>query len=77
MHPPVRAAHKVEKGLAVLICSDGFWEYVNETEMQETLCNSSDSRGWLEAMHACLKEKVGEYNDNYSAICLKINNRKR
>ncbi len=58
--------------LSVLICSDGFWEYVNEDEMLEMLTNTTTAHDWLEAMLRCHSEKVDKFNDNYSAICLRI-----
>lgn len=63
---------KIKPNLSVLICSDGFWEYVNEDEMRETLLNTATSHDWLEAMLKHHSEKVDVYNDNYSAICLRI-----
>lgn len=61
-------------GLSVLICSDGFWEYVNEDEMTYTLKEAKSSHMWLEEMMKLHKEKAVKYNDNYSAICLRIIN---
>ncbi len=63
---------KIKSDLCILICSDGFWEYVNEDEMTDTLNNTSTSHEWLEAMLKCHVKKTDIYNDNYSAICLKI-----
>lgn len=72
IRPPDIFKQKIRKDLSVLVCSDGFWEYVNEDEMLETLKNAAAAHEWLEAMLKCHSEKADEFNDNYSAICLKI-----
>ena len=63
---------KIRDRLSVLICSDGFWEYVNEDDMIETLANTKTAHDWLENMLKIHAEKADVFNDNYSAICLRI-----
>ena len=60
-------------GDVFLLCSDGFWEWINEKEMQKTLKKYDDPGKWLEAMEKILL-KNGEKNelDNYSAIAVFI-----
>jgi serine/threonine protein phosphatase PrpC len=53
---------------AFLMCTDGFWEYVNEAEMELTLQASSSPDMWLLNMEKILLEKVPSTHDNYSAI---------
>ena len=72
IRPPDMFRQKIRDNLSVLICSDGFWEYVREDEMLEALKNTSTAHGWLEAMLKCHSEKADAFNDNYSAICLRI-----
>lgn len=54
---------------AILICSDGFWEYVEEREMIRTLYHADGAEGWIRAMEK-LVIKHGKHHtrDNYSAI---------
>ena len=56
---------------ALLLCSDGFWELITETEMTETLFSSTSPQEWLDKM---LKIVVSNGNaekmDNYSAIAV-------
>lgn len=40
----------VKDGDAFLICSDGFWQYVYECEMEIDLCKSCTSHEWAENM---------------------------
>lgn len=59
----------VTEGDAFLLCSDGFWEYVYETEMELDLCKSADAGEWARFMLKRLLLRVSGYNDNYSLIC--------
>jgi len=59
---------ELEKGKnAFLLCSDGFWEYVLEAEMEEDLKAAADPADWLERMRKRLKERIPEDNDNNTA----------
>lgn len=60
-------------GDAFLLCSDGFWEYVTEGEMESTRILCRDPFHWLHLMEFLLKERVSEGNDNYSAIAVFVN----
>lgn len=55
---------------AFLLCSDGFWEYVTEEEMERTLADAWTVEDWLDRMRAVLKQKAKEKNDNNSAIAI-------
>lgn len=55
---------------AFLLCSDGFWQYVLEEEMEETLLRSNSPDEWLEEMQKILSSHLGRGADNYSAIVL-------
>ena len=57
---------------AFLLCTDGFWEYVTEDEMEKTLYGSRDPEQWLWAMERYLKQKVPEDHDNYTAAAVFI-----
>lgn len=65
----------VSKGRhAFLLCSDGFWEYVLEKEMEETLQSSKNPVQWLDKMAAILRERVPQNNDNNTAVAVWIIN---
>lgn len=60
---------KMQSGDAFLICSDGFWEYVLEGEMEADLLKSETPEKWLQYMlkrHILRAKNTG---DNYSAVC--------
>lgn len=77
IRPPDMFKQKIKSDLSVMICSDGFWEYVSENDMLEALEKTKSSAEWLEAMLKCHSEKADKFNDNYSAICLRIKKQKR
>jgi serine/threonine protein phosphatase PrpC len=57
---------------AFLLCTDGFWEYVWETEMVLDLAKSTTPNDWLEAMRPRLARRVPRDHDNYSAAAVFI-----
>lgn len=52
---------------AFLLCSDGFWEYVLEPEMEEDLKSAAGPEDWLERMRRRLNARVSAGNDNNTA----------
>lgn len=65
---------KFNSARAVLLCSDGFWELIEEDDMIECLKQSETADEWLNKMLDIVK-KNGESveMDNYSAITILIN----
>lgn len=59
---------------AFLLCSDGFWEYVYEAEMEETLQNSENPVQWIDQMALILQSRVDGKNDNNTAVAIWIMN---
>ena len=57
---------------AFLLCSDGFWEYVLESEMEADLRAASDPEDWLGRMRARLQTRIPEDNDNNTAAAVWI-----
>lgn len=55
---------------AFLLCSDGFWEYVYEKEMVETLAQATSVEDWLFRMRRLLSERVPKDNDNNTAAAV-------
>lgn len=67
--PEVKENFPMEKGDAFLLCSDGFWEYLSETEILTDLLKSSSAKAWAESMLVRIQQRQPEGNDNYSLIC--------
>ncbi len=59
-------------GDSFILCTDGFWEYVYEEEMEEDLLSSATPDEALGKMEARLLARVTKFNDNYSAIVAMI-----
>jgi len=55
---------------AFLLCTDGFWEYVLEEEMEQTLRAAADPTDWLARMEQILRQRVPDNNDNYTAAAV-------
>lgn len=56
---------------AFLLCSDGFWELIEETEMCALLRRARDVSEWLDMMKSVVEiNGIGKNMDNYSAIAV-------
>lgn len=54
-----------------LICSDGFWEYIDEKQMEKCLRKSATPEEWLSRMEKITaRQSDADRRDNYSAICV-------
>ena len=64
---------KLKKCDEFLICSDGFWECVEESKMEQTVTETDSSDAWMKKMveEACSEKfKKKSEMDNYSAIAV-------
>lgn len=73
----VEAPYVMKKGQfhkkyeAILMCTDGFWEWIDEREMKYCLWKSKSAEEWLISMEKIiLKNGKGNQMDNYSAIAV-------
>ncbi|MGM9619737.1 MAG: PP2C family protein-serine/threonine phosphatase [Oscillospiraceae bacterium] len=55
---------------AFLLCSDGFWEYVYESEMERELAAAASPQDWLDRMRALLNSRIPADNDNNTAAAV-------
>lgn len=55
---------------AFLLCTDGFWEYVLEPEMESDLAASHGPDDWLKHMRSRLAARVPAGNDNNTAAAV-------
>ncbi len=70
--PDISPVAQLEKKSSFLLCSDGFWEYVDEDFMEYSRKHSSSPREWLQYMLAERKRNAPADADNYSAIAIFI-----
>ncbi|MBQ1186851.1 MAG: serine/threonine-protein phosphatase [Clostridia bacterium] len=56
---------------AFLLCTDGFWEFINELEMIKTLAESNSPQEWLDKMVDIVNENGKTKDmDNFTAITI-------
>ena len=55
---------------AFLLCSDGFWEYVYESEMTRTLQSAVSAEDWIGQMRRILSQRIPSDNDNNTAAAI-------
>ncbi|MES2318231.1 MAG: protein phosphatase 2C domain-containing protein [Pseudomonadota bacterium] len=68
-------ATRLLPGDALLICTDGLWEWVVEADMERTLAQSSSSEQWLAAMCRLAADNIintGKVRDNFSAYAILV-----
>ena len=64
-------AQLLEPGMhAFLLCTDGFWEYVLEEEMEQDLQTAHSAKQWLGKMRHRLQARAPADHDNNSAIVI-------
>jgi hypothetical protein len=65
---PTIETRNLTQGDAFLLCSDGFWEYVNELEMEVDCAKASTPAEWMSFMTARLLQRAQPENDNYTGM---------
>lgn len=61
-----------QPGDAFLLITDGFWEWIEEPEMEQLLRASTGAEDWLARMEAALRSRASGAFDNYSAIAVVV-----
>ena len=62
---------KLRRKQSFLMCTDGFWEYIEDEEMEKCLKNADTVQAWLEAMNEIVRSKgAGADMDNYTALAV-------
>lgn len=68
-----KEAIDLQDGDAFLVCTDGFWEWVMEEQMEQSLHIARNSNEWLNTMNTIAEQNVGASNknrDNFSAFTI-------
>lgn len=66
----------LQHGDAFLLCTDGFWEYVMEEEMEDSLMTADSPDYWLNSMLALLEKRVQGNHDNFTALAVFVKAKK-
>jgi PPM family protein phosphatase len=64
-------------GDAFLLCTDGCWEYVEETDLERTFGTAVTAEEWLRLLEARVLELGPKDQDNYSALAVWCSDRAR
>jgi len=77
LKPALSADVALMPGDAFLLCTDGFWEFVLEHEMESDLLQSSaaDAQTWLDTMVGRLRQRASGEFDNLSALTVVVGER--
>ena len=70
--PEISREMQAAPGDAFLLCTDGFWEFVYEKEMQKLLRKAKEPECWLREMEKLLRTRIPEDTDNYTAAAVFI-----
>ncbi|MDS4015080.1 MAG: protein phosphatase 2C domain-containing protein [Candidatus Accumulibacter sp.] len=68
----VREATPLTSGDFFLLCTDGWWEHIQESEMEELLAEASCAAEWLGLMRRLIRQRAPSDNDNYTALCVTV-----
>ena len=67
---PETGQARLEPGDAFLLCSDGFWEFVYQVEIQADLLKAETPRQWTQQMLLRQIRRTPPGNDNFSVIAV-------
>ncbi len=70
--PSTVAPIALEQGDAFLLCSDGWWEYVNESEMEVDYAKSDTADAWLDHMMQRVLLRANGVFDNLTALAVLV-----
>jgi PPM family protein phosphatase len=71
LKPTIRSLDRpMQPGDTWLLCSDGFWEYVYEHEMEIDYFKARTPEEWLSKMETRLMARASNDHDNYTAIAI-------
>lgn len=62
---------RIQGKQAFLMCTDGFWEYIEDKEMEKCLKKAGSVQEWLDSMNEIVRQNGQGYDmDNYTALAL-------
>lgn len=63
---------EVDNFTSFLMCTDGFWEYVNEDDIEHIKKKSKSNRDWFDSMLRLCEHNAPNNCDNYTAAAILI-----
>ena len=69
--PEIREPIRLEAGRhAFLLCSDGFWEYLGDEEMEKALARAKTAEQWVDSLRKKAGKRFCQGNDNNTAMAV-------
>jgi serine/threonine protein phosphatase PrpC len=68
-HTVVRPV-EVQEGDAFLLCTDGWWEGLDDETLRSTLVRALTPQDWLDAMRGMIEARQRPRQDNFSAVAI-------
>lgn len=62
----------LQAGDVFLMCTDGWWEYIEEGLMQTALSESVSLQDWLTRMATIVSQTASEGHDNFTAVAIAL-----
>lgn len=66
----LETATRLDPHDSFLLCTDGFWEYVTESEIEADRMAAKDAQHWLQTANSRLIARPAADYDNYSAVAV-------
>lgn len=66
---PVERLHNDD---GFLLCTDGFWEALSDTEIAADFCASSSAAGWIERLERRVARRLTAGKDNFTALAVRV-----
>jgi serine/threonine protein phosphatase PrpC len=63
-------ASEIQDGDALLLCSDGWWEYLEDADIEASFARAGSLDDWLGAMEHLVSQRGKPGQDNYSALAV-------
>jgi PPM family protein phosphatase len=60
----------VAPGDRFLLCTDGVWEYIEESELEQSLSEAASAEAWLKTLQSLVVARGKRRHDNYSAVAV-------
>jgi serine/threonine protein phosphatase PrpC len=68
----VSGPHALARGDAFLLCTDGFWEALDDVALALDCAGAEDAGAWVARMEARLRRRERPAHDNYTATAIRL-----
>ena len=68
--PEIGKLYRIKDKTAFLMCTDGFWQNINESDIESTLKNTTSSREWLGKMLKTIEKATPASCGNLTAVAI-------